>query len=177
MRVIFYGNRQAGMVGLLTVMAIGCEIAEVWEDEGYGIPGINSFELRRVIIKKDGRLPDVTNDNGKLDLFLCVHGRKIVPNRVLDKFKKGGINLHPFLDKYPGPNPVQRAILSREPVATVYAHKMTDKTDCGQIFASASTELQGILEFDHLSVADVYNVLYPLYVEVVAKVLRTDDNA
>lgn len=176
MKVIFYGNRQAGMIGLLTVMAMGCEVVEVWEDEGYGIPGINNLELRRVTIKKDGKLPDIADVYGKLNLFLCVHGRKIVPNRVLDKFKRGGINLHPFLDKYPGPNPVRRAISAGERVVTVYAHKMTDNIDCGQVFASASTELQGILEFERLSVADIYNVLYPLYVEVVTKVLKTDIN-
>jgi len=160
------------MVGLLAAMAFGCEVVEVWEDEGYGIPGIDNFELQRVIIKRDSKLPDIAKYNLKLDLFLCVHGRKIVPNYILEKFKNGGVNLHPFLDKYPGSNPVQKAILTGETVATVYAHVMTNEVDRGQILAQASKEIRRPLEFGQLRPADVYNVLYPLYVQVVTDILK-----
>lgn len=171
MRIVFYGNRQAGMIGLLTAMALGHDIVEVWEDHGYGMPGLDLFELqRRAISRKDKLLMAQRPDD--LDLLLCVHGRRIIPGYMLSGFRLGGVNLHPFLDKYPGPNPVERAILAKETLATVYAHKMTDKVDVGEILASSATEMPKRSDNHILKAADVYNELYPLYAEVVATVLK-----
>jgi len=171
LKIIFYGNQQAGMVGLLTAIAVGCNIIEVWEDDGYGIPGINSLDLQRRLIRKNDKFV-LPQDHSKLDLFLCVHGRQIIPEYILESFKEKGVNLHPFLNKYPGPAPVQRAICAGETVATVYAHRMTSKIDDGQILASASVKIPKFSETQVLRPVDVYNELYPLYAEVVARVLK-----
>lgn len=171
MKIIFYGNRQAGMIGLLSAMAVGCNIIEVWEDDGYGIPGINSLDLRRQLIRENDKFV-LPQDHGKLDLFLCVHGRQIIPEYILGSFKEKGVNLHPFLDKYPGPAPVQRAICAGETVATVYVHRMTSKVDNGQVLASASVKITKFSDAQILRPVDVYNELYPLYAEVVARVLK-----
>ena len=169
MRIVFYGDKQAGMVGLLTAMAMGHEIVEVWEDEGYGIPGIDELSLRRKIIRSKN---DLVPPKRELDLLLCIHGWKIVPENILSRFRFGGVNLHPFLDKYPGLNPVERAISAGERIATVYAHRMTSKVDEGEIIASATLEIPTKSERPTLDPVHIYNELYPLYAQVTAIVLK-----
>jgi methionyl-tRNA formyltransferase len=168
-KIIFYGNRQAGMVGLLTVMALGNEVIEVWEDYGYGIPGISRFSPpRRVIRSKD----DLKTPEEDLDLLLCIHGRKIIPQGIFSKFRLGGVNLHPFLDKYPGSNPVERAIAAKEKIGAVYAHRMTEEVDKGEVIAYSAIEIPTKDNYPILEPVHIYNMLYPLYAEVVASVLN-----
>lgn len=169
MKIVFYGNRQAGMVGLLAAMASGHELVEIWEDEGYGIPGIDELSLPRRIIRSKSDL--IVPEKGA-DLLLCIHGRRIVPEHVLKGFKLGGVNLHPFLNKYPGANPVERAILAEENEATVYAHRMTSRVDKGEILAYASTIIPTKAERPGLEPVHIYNELYPLYAQVVMVVLK-----
>lgn len=169
MKIVFYGNRQAGMVGLLTAMALGHEIVEVWEDEGYRIPGIDPLSLRRKIIRSES---DLTVPEKGADLLLCIHGREIVSEDILTEFRFGGINLHPFLNKYPGANPVGRAISAGEKVATVHAHRMTSQVDKGKILAYASTRIPIKSERPELEPIHVYNELYPLYAQVTMSVLK-----
>ena len=169
MNIVFYGNRQAGMVGLLTTMALGHHIVEVWEDEGYGIPGIDQLPLRRKVIRSKS---DLAVPEEEVDLLLCVHGRRIVPEDVLIRFRLGGINLHPFLDKYPGANPIERAISAGEKEATVHAHRMTSEVDKGEIVAHATASISTKSERLTLDSVHVYNELYPLYAEVTAIVLK-----
>ncbi len=168
LRIVFYGNRQAGMISLLTALALGHEIVEVWEDYRYGLPGLDQFDLRRRVIRQGDELP---TPDGEPDLFLCVHGRRIILRHVLVHFPLGGINLHPFLNKYPGANPVERAISAGESVASVYAHRMEELLDSGEVIASAAVEISTRSGERRLSTVDVYNELYPLYVEVVAMAL------
>ena len=170
MKIVFYGNRQAGMVGLLAAMASGHELVEVWEDAGYGIQGIDQLPLPRRIIRSKGDLLIVPEKGA--DLLLCIHGRKIVPEHVLKEFRLGGVNLHPFLDKYPGAHPVERAILAEENRATVYAHRMTSRVDKGEILAYASTIIPTKAERPGLEPVHIYNELYPLYAQVVMVVLK-----
>lgn len=168
MKIVLYGNKQAGMVGLLTAKALGHQITEVWEDDGHGIPGIDRLLLRRKTIYSKS---DFSVNEG-VDLLLCVHGRKIVPEDVLAKFRFGGINLHPFLDKYPGAKPVERAILSGEKEAKVCAHRMTSEVDRGEILIFAKTIIPTKFERPELDPIHIYNELYALYAEVVAAVLK-----
>lgn len=171
MKIIFYGNRQAGMISLLTTLALNQDIVKIWEDKGYGLPGIDFFDIKRRMINKKEKLV-LKKDEHNLDLLLCVHGWRIIPKNILDRFRLGGVNLHPFLDKYPGLHPVKRAILAGEKLATVYAHKMTEKIDSGEILASESIKMPKQYENHVLSNVDVYNELYPLYAKAIAKVIN-----
>lgn len=169
MNIVFYGNRQIGMIGLLTVMALGHEIIEVWEDTNYKMPGIDDLPLQRKDIHINENLK--TRLKG-VDLLLCVHGRKFVPEYILERFKFGGVNLHPFLDKYPGANPIERAIAAGEKIATVYAHKMSSTIDQGEILACASKNIPTKSELPSLDAIHIYNEIYPLYVQVIISVLK-----
>ena len=147
--LVFYGNKQAGMVGLLTAKIL-TDVIEIWTDDC--IPGA----LGRAKIIRD--FPETT-----ADILLCVHGRRIIPVDVLDQFDRA-INVHPFLEKYPGADPVGRAIAAGESEASVCAHYMTGTVDSGQIITKVTAPMP-----ENPTRESVYNVLYPLYVEAVAR--------
>ncbi len=158
-KVTFYGNRQAGMIGYLTLRTIGYNITETWEDKNYGLP--LPLNTPKIIID-DKIIPQKT-----ADLLICVHGLRIVPEDILHRYRLGGINLHPFLDKYPGLSPVSRAIIDGEKEASVFAHKMTAKVDEGEIIAVAKTDMPATT-----NVIEVYNTLYPLYAKVLTEAVE-----
>ena len=157
MRVVFYGNQVAGMVALLTVMAERHTVLEVWQDKGYGLPG--PFPCVKALT--DGIKPP------EADALLCVHGRLVVSDRVLDQFPRGGVNLHPFLDQFPGADPVSRAVEAGVTEASVWAHRMTGEVDKGEVLAVARAPMP-----ENPTVERVYNVLYPLYAEVALEALE-----
>ena len=143
-KIIFYGNRQAGEVALAALTNENYNIVEIWHD-GYS----------------QGQVLDDNYSFTDADILVCVHGRKIIPEDVLNKFRYA-INLHPFLDKYPGADPVGRAIESGESIASVFAHKMTGEVDSGEVLAARYTDMP-----ENPTVDSVYEALYPLYAEVV----------
>jgi len=142
------------MIGLLTAKVCGQEIIAVFEDPKYGIPG--PFHAMPM---------DFEACPGG-DLFLCVHGRKIVPKSVLDKFQFGGVNIHPFLDKYPGADPVRRAIQANEQEASVFAHRMSENVDEGEILAVEKIRMPMAPD-----VVGVYNALYGAYSTVIMRAI------
>ena len=156
LRVLFYGNRQAGMIALLTVAAMGHEIIEVWDDEGVGLPG--PITATKTISRELPR-------GRQGDLFLCAHGWRVVPDHVLRGFRYK-VNMHPFLDTCPGLNPVERAIELNVTEAALFAHHMTETIDDGDVLTYTKTPMP-----DKPTVERVYNVLYPLYADVARSVL------
>ena len=136
------------MVGLLVAKNL-TDVIEVWTDTG--IPG----GVSRAIVND---FPPTT-----ADILLCVHGRRIVPEDVLAQFGKA-INVHPFLEKYPGADPVGRAIAAGESEASVCAHYMTGTVDDGQIIVKVTAPMP-----ENPTPESVYNILYPLYVEAVSR--------
>ena len=105
-------------------------------------------------------------------LYLSCHSRHILTALEIEKFSTT-LNVHPYLDRYPGANPVGRAIAAgtwRE--AAVFAHRMTVAIDQGPIIAIAKKRLNDRVP---LTIESVYCSLYPLYAEVVTKALEVDD--
>lgn len=172
------------MVGLLTVLALGHEVTQVLTDPE--VPGL-SHTTRSLI--GCGFFRDITyyiagetinlaklHDDYKPDLFLCVHGRRIIPAASLKLFKHGGVNVHPFLQDFPGAAPVERAIDrgSTAPLS-VSAHRMADKVDEGEVLATASFEdgevLARPIKLQLYTPEEVYNMLYELYARVIAEIL------
>ena len=77
------------------------------------------------------------------DLLICAdYGHKI-SSKVLKKAKIDAINLHgSLLPKYPGPSPIQSAILSGEKTTGVTIIRMSDEIDKGPILAQIETEIE-----------------------------------
>jgi len=159
MRIIFYGGRQAGAIGLLTLMARKDEmvlvipeddvvenIAKSFNLDIYKPEKINSEESMKILQEKNA------------DLLVSVHGRRIIGNNILSLFRLGGMNVHPCLYKYKGANPIEKLLEDGETKASVGVHKMTEKVDGGTVITEIFTDVR-----DCKTVVEVYNKLYPTY--------------
>ena len=161
MNILFMGGKQAGCIGLLTLKALGHNVSIYSCD--YMID-----QLATVL-----KLPRSKPDEGTWDMLVSVHGRRIISPETLEGFKYGGINLHPCLSQYPGADPIGRLLRDcehTEPIRlSIGAHVMTEQVDSGKVL---------IEEFEWLSVHpqttrnEVYNMLYPLYSEVLVKAIE-----
>lgn len=159
MKVLYMGGKQAGCIGLLTLLAAG-----------YDIEGIIAYDVMvrnlaaRVIPwgeRESGQVLIFNTINqwlGKTDLVVCVHGREKVPRGLLEIATYGGINIHPCLYGYKGERPVERLLAGEGTIASVGAHRMTDKIDEGEVLVETFVDISG-----KTTEAEVYNALYPYY--------------
>lgn len=161
--IVYMGGKQAGLIGLLTVLASGCHVRLV-------------VAYDSIVREFAEAIPTVTYDSivgladymRYSDFLLSVHGREIVPQKYLDLPKQGCINLHPCLKAgYPGVNPVNRFLKDGKTLADVSAHRMVEKVDAGEIIHSEFTDIS-----DKKTAVEVYNLLYPLYPKVILEVLK-----
>ncbi len=68
---------------------------------------------------------------------------KILPQKILELFPMGILNIHPsLLPKYRGPSPVQGAILNGDEVSGVSIMLLDEKMDSGPIFAQKKIKIQ-----------------------------------
>lgn len=69
---------------------------------------------------------------------------KILPQKVLDEFELGIINVHPsLLPQYRGPTPIEQAILDGAAKTGVSIMKLTAEMDAGPIYRQKSIALSG----------------------------------
>ena len=162
--VVFLGGKQAGCTGLLTLYGAGCNVLGVVAydpqvrhlAETLGLPLFDS--IRHAAVK-----PLL----GQADLLVCVHGREVVPQPLLDLPKQGAINVHPCLYAYKGADPVARLLRDRNPKASVGVHRMEEQIDHGDVLVEEFVDVSG-----WRTAEEVYNVLYPLYATTLLKALR-----
>lgn len=164
MKIIFYGGRQAGMIALLTLLALKQKVVCVIPVDEIVEKTARTLGLR---IKKPR---DINNKkfvqylkNLKPDLLVCCHGRQILKKDLLSI---GGINLHPCLSKYKGAHPIEKFLRDKEKRASVGVHWMTEKVDQGKVIFEEFLEVSG------KSVVEVYNELYPVYSRALIKALK-----
>ena len=179
MNILFYGNRQAGLVGLLTALASEHNVYGIFTDteesaEMFGRAINHPIPILPVVAGLD----DLRQLRAPIyDVLLGVHGRRKIPAEILGGYPLGGVNVHPFLKEFPGANPVGRALESGTRVMAVSSHQMTEDIDAGpQIYTARSNELlpmrapgPGICAE---AVEATYNRLYPLYAECVRETLK-----
>ncbi len=156
-KVIFYGGRQAGIIALLTLLSKGYSPRVIAEDALIKDLASN-FDLEEITL-------DEIDD---FDLFVCCHGRKIIPKKILDMGLC--INLHPCLYKYKGADPIKRLLVDGNKKASVGCHIMTENIDEGQVICEDFKKIEGT------SIVEVYNELYPLYSQVLLKSLEKIEN-
>ncbi len=164
LKVCFMGGRQAGIVSALSVLAKGNSIlsAVSYSEElkrilmFLGVPQCKSIKDKKFVAKLK-----------KADVLLCVHGKEIVKPDFLKLPKLRSINLHPYLYKYKGANPVGRALKDGEVKASVGAHIMEEKVDSGKVLVEEFVDVSNAN-----SVKEIYNLLYPYYGIVVLKALE-----
>ena len=158
------GGNQAGMLGALTLLSKGNDI----------IAAVSYSDDLTVILKKF-RIPLYKSIKDKYfimglsqaDILLSVHGREVVGPDLLKLPKYGAVNLHPYLYKYKGASPVERALKDGEFNASVGAHIMEEKIDEGRVLYEEFVDVSGSSNAD-----SVYNKIYPSYCNVLLKVLE-----
>ncbi len=89
-------------------------------------------------------IKDFSNFNFNFEFGLLAAFGKIITKEVIDKFKKGIINVHPsILPKYRGPNPIREVILNGEKETGVTLFLIDELIDHGPIIAQKKIELKG----------------------------------
>jgi methionyl-tRNA formyltransferase len=156
-KIGFVGARQAGCVGLLTVLATGLRVPVV----------IAQDRLVRDIALTFGceSKPTVHDvEWAGYDLLVNVHGREYIPPAILEVCP--AINVHPCLSQYPGRDPVGRLLADNGTKASVGVHRMTATIDQGEILAEHYVDVQGLNTREA-----IYNKLYSLYVTALMEAL------
>lgn len=163
LKICFIGGSQAGIIGVLAVLSAGHRVlcAVAYSEALYGMLKILKIPLYCSVNDKN-----FVRSLKKADLLLSVHGREIVKKELIKLPRIGAINLHPYLYKYKGANPVERAFADRDFNASVGAHMMEEMVDEGRVLIEEFADAGG-----SKSVEEIYNRLYPLYGSVLLKVL------
>lgn len=154
MNIVFLGGKQAGVIGLLTLLARGDKVSAVIAYDDY----VRHLAAEQFDIPLFGSIEDV-DWSKSYDLIVSVHGREIVPNWMLEGTRLGGINVHPCLYACKGANPVAKFLKSSAyPKASVGVHWMTDRVDEGEVIHEVFVDVVGCK-----TEVEVYNALYPYY--------------
>lgn len=96
------------------------------------------FEVEQVVT---GRLSDLNPHKSKIAV-LAAYGR-IIPQRILDEFPLGIINIHPsLLPLYRGPTPIEQAILDGAAKTGVSIMKLTAGMDEGPIYKQRTLHIE-----------------------------------
>jgi len=150
--VIFLGGRQAGVIGLLTVLAHGEKVKGVVAYNDYVADMADALHIPKV-----GNLAGVWNFD--CDLIVSVHGDEIVPDDILAQARLGGINVHPCLRDFKGRHVIKRFLASGKfPHASVGVHRMIAQVDRGEVLKEIFVDVS-----DCKTEVEVYNALYPYY--------------
>jgi len=166
MKVAFYGCQTAGIIILLMLISKKVRVKYVITEDRNIKNVATSFGLK---IKQKSALDDANFINTlakDIDFFICCHGKKILSSKFVKNIKS--INFHPCLYKYKGANPVERLIADGNPLASVASHWMTEVVDGGKTIVEEYIKIKDV---KRKTAADIYNLLYPLYLKVLIKTL------
>jgi methionyl-tRNA formyltransferase len=162
--ICFVGGNQAGIIGALTALSDGNRIkgAVAYSDDLRNILGSLGITTYKSV--SDRGFVKILK---QADILLSVHGREIVKPELLKMPRHGAVNLHPYLYKYKGAKPVERAFKDGEFKASVGAHLMSDRVDEGKVLVEEFMDVSGCP-----GVEAIYNKIYPCYCRVLLKVLE-----
>lgn len=155
LKVVFMGGKQAGCIGLLSLLAAGCEIITVVVYDELIETLAEKLDLKKNDSIKEEKVKKILS---KSDILVSVHGREIVPKDLFELPKLGGINVHPCLYKYKGKNPIERLLEEGVTKASIGIHYMAEDVDSGEVIIEREVDVSG-----KKSVEEVYNQLYPYY--------------
>lgn len=163
--VVMMAGKQAGCIGMLSVLSMGCKIIGVVAYDDMTRTLANKLDIRVLTsIKSDESIELLKN----CDLLISVHGREIVPGDILKLPKIACINAHPCLYKCKGANPVERFLKEGGKRASIGIHYMIEKVDEGGVIEELFVDIG-----DKKTPEEVYNILYPFYsfaiIDVITK--------
>jgi methionyl-tRNA formyltransferase len=163
MKIVLYTRRNVGLYCLSHLVALGHDVDVITDDKNVEWLA-NRYGCSRVIGMED------INRIGKFELFLCIHGNKIINKDILINGwcnYADFVNIHPCLYKYKGHNPIKRYIIGKDTDATVESHYMTDVVDEGEVIHSENFTTPICSNY-----ADFYNVALPYYIKCLDETLN-----
>lgn len=158
--IVFFGNERL-VSGLKKTDA---PVLSGLLERGYNIKAVishhsdgksrNNRELEVAQIAETHNIPvylpnkptDIMNELSTInaDMAILVAYGRIIPQRVIDLFPKGIINIHPsLLPKYRGPTPIESAILSGDTKTGVSIMQLTAGMDSGPVYGQVEVPLTG----------------------------------
>jgi methionyl-tRNA formyltransferase len=164
LKICFIGGKQAGILGLLTLLAAGNKILSAVSYSKDLTKILNTLNIPSYNSVYDGNFIKKLKQSS---ILISVHAREIIGPKLLKLPKLCCINIHPYLYKYKGANPVSRALKDKEFEASVGAHIMGEKVDHGEVIVEEFVDVTG-----SKSTEEVYNKLYPFYIIVILKALE-----
>lgn len=163
LNICFIGGKQAGIIGFLTILSEGNNILAA---VSYSKDLTNILRLLNIPVYKSKNDREFIKKLKKSDLLLCVHGREIIEKELFTLPKNGSVNIHPYLYKYKGADPVRRALKDKNYNASVGSHIIEQKVDEGRVLVEEFINVEG-----NTTVEGIYNKLYPYYCSVILKTL------
>ena len=126
MKIVFFGNEKLA-TGIPTPEPLIRRAAE-----------LAGFEVEQIVT---GELTDLRPHEAQIAV-LAAYGR-IIPQRVLDEFPLGIINIHPsLLPQYRGPTPIEQALLDGVEKTGVSIMHLTKGMDEGPIYKQKTLHIE-----------------------------------
>lgn len=156
MKILLYANRNVGLIALSYLVGEKHDVSVISDGDQ------NMFWLAGSL---GCRILNLDVDWGEPDLFICVHGRKIIPKEklVTGKF----VNIHPCLFKYKGHNPIKRYIENKDTLASVESHYMTPIVDEGEVIHQEFFYTQEITNYEQF-----YDAAMVVYFKCLSETLN-----
>lgn len=152
--LILFARRNVGVNALAFLIAKGYKVKVISDDENV------------IWLAKTLGCELVTLDTmGAFDLFLCVHGNRIIDKKYLVEGRF--VNVHPMLHKYRGMNPIKRYIENKDTEGVVQSHYMEETVDTGKIICAVRFETPVC---NHPS--DFYNVAFAAYYVCINRTIK-----
>ena len=157
MKIIFAGTPEIGLETLKNIHASNHEVCLVLtnEDKPSGRGKVISKSPIKIFaeeneimlkqpknLKEDGLVSHLKNINADL-LVVFAYGH-IIPEEILEIFKKGALNVHTsLLPKLRGAAPIQRAIMNGDEETGISFMKMEKGLDTGPIYTQEKIKIEG----------------------------------
>ena len=168
-KIIFFGTEEHSLGTLKAMVEHGTEIAAVitkpdaLKGRGHKLtqPPVKEFATAHNIpVWQPNKLIDIVDDIRQLQPVagvLVAYG-KIIPQRVIDLFNPGIINLHPsLLPKWRGPSPIEATIANQDTETGISIMQLEAGMDSGPVYIQKTIPLS-----DNESKLDLYNSLFSL---------------
>jgi len=162
--VFYLGGKQAGCIGLLTILSLGYIVKGVVAYDALMGNMASTFGYK---IYGSAKKPDAVELLSDSDLLVSVHCREIITQDLLILPRFGGMNVHPCLFKYKGAHPIQKLLSDGGKLASVGVHRMTEVLDEGEVLAEIYVNVTG-----KQSEEEIYNTLYPYYSLAIITALK-----
>lgn len=153
--IVFFGTEDFSLYSLEALVDAGFTIAAVITkpDTARGrhatltAPAVKAYaEAHTIPVWQPAKIVDCIAHIEALDRpagILVSYGR-IIPQRIIDLFVPGIINVHPsLLPKYRGPSPIESAILHRDSQTGVTLMQLSKAMDAGPIYHQSVHQLTG----------------------------------